>query len=116
MASNNAAPGVALVEKCFKSVQQLVLAAVPWQPLHQPEVTGQRAKGQCALEMCQAGLPQTLPGLQRVVIETWARQLDTQHQVILMAMQAQLVVVFTQSGLRLMAIEAIGYGAQPTVN
>ncbi len=44
------------------------------------------------------------------------RQLNTQQQVRIMTMQAQLVVVFIQLGLRLIAIEAIDQRSQPTVN
>lgn len=112
-ASNDAAPSVALVKKRFESGQQVFLAAIPWQALYKPEVTGQRAKGQCALEMRQAGLSETLPGLQRIGIETSVRQLNAQQQMIFMAMQAQRIIVFIQLGLRLMAVQTVDQGLDP---
>lgn len=42
------------------------------------------------------------------------RQLNTQQQVRIMTMQAQLVVVFIQLGLRLMAMQAVDQGLEPT--
>lgn len=91
----------------------MFLAAIPWQALYKPEVTGQRAKGQCALEMRQTGLSETLPGLQRIGIETSVRQLNAQKQIIFIAMQAQRMVVLIQLGLRLMAVQTVDQVLDP---
>ncbi|OIN48847.1 hypothetical protein BLL37_26260 [Pseudomonas azotoformans] len=60
--------------------------------------------------MRQAGSSETQPGLQWVACETRASQLNTQQQMIFMAIQAQLVVVFIQPRVRLMAIQTIKQG------
>lgn len=103
-----------MVEKCFECAHQMVQAAVSCQPLHQPELAGDRRKSQRPLEMGQAGLPKTLPGLHRVDVEAWMRQLNTQHYLKLMALQAQLVVLFKQLDVRLAAVQAVGKGLEPT--
>ena len=103
-----------MVEKCFERIQQMILAAAPRQALHQPEVTGHGAQRQSALEMRQAGVPETLPRLQRVGIETRGRQLNAQQQLIFMTMQAQLIAVFMQTRLLSMAIQAVNQRLEPT--
>lgn len=92
----------------------MILGAVPWQPLHQPEVTGDGTQRQSALEMRQAGVAETLPGLQWVGIETRVRQLNAQQQLKLMAMQAKFVIVFIQLCVLSMAIQAVNQRLEPT--
>ncbi len=93
----------------------MLLANVPRQALHQPEMTGYRGKSQCALEMRQAGLPELLPGLKGVSFEVGMRQLNTQHYLMLMAMQANLVILFEQLDLLFAAIQTVAHSLAPTV-
>ncbi|PQZ86627.1 hypothetical protein CQ048_21685 [Pseudomonas trivialis] len=116
LASDDTAPGVALGEECFDGAQRLVLTAAPWQALHQPQMACRGTQSKCTLEMRQAGFSEALPDLQGVICKTRTSQLDTQQQMIFMAMQIQFVVAFTQLGLWLMAMQAIEQGVEPVAS
>ncbi len=93
----------------------MLLANVPRQALHQPEMAGYGGKRQCPREVRQAGLPDSLPDLKGVGFEAGMRQLNTQHYLTLMAMQVNLVILFKQLDLLLAVIQTVAYSLAPTV-
>ena len=107
LARDNGAPGVALVEKGFETLRQL-LAVPHLHTLNKPKRTGGRRQCNCAVKIAEAGASQTHPGAQLGFVFVRFGQLDLYQQSVRNALKDDFVVVLKQSQLPFVAIQPTG--------